>query len=239
MGFFNLFNPKKKLGQTGLFHGATDRHSHILPGVDDGIKTLEESLQVLSYAESLGISHWWCTPHIMEDCPNTTVQLQERFATLCEAYKGPIKLHLAAEYMLDTVFEQRFKDKDLLTMEDDTLLVEVSVMAEPYDLIGMLKDILSEGYRPLLAHPERYRYLTEKDYDKLHNLGVKFQLNLASVTGYYGSSAKKKAEYILEKGWYSAVGSDCHRFSSLQKQYSIPAVTKQVLKRIEPILKGL
>lgn len=239
MGLFNLFNPKKKLGQIGLFQGATDRHSHILPGVDDGIKTLEESLQVLSYAESLGISHWWCTPHVMEDCPNTTAHLRERFATLCEAYKGPIKLHLAAEYMLDTVFEQRFKDKDLLTMEDDTLLVEVSVMAEPYDLTGMLKDILSEGYRPLLAHPERYRYLTEKDYDKLHNIGVEFQLNLASVTGYYGSSAKKKAEYILEKGWYSAVGSDCHRFSSLQKQYSIPAVTKQVLKRIEPILKRL
>ena len=239
MGIFSIFNSKKSLGQSGLFLGATDRHSHILPGVDDGVKTMEESLKVLEFAETLGVKHWWITPHIMEDCPNTTETLREKFDELCRSYNGPIELHLAAEYMLDTVFEQRLNDRDLLTMEDDTLLVEVSVMAEPYDLVGMLKDIQSAGYRPLLAHPERYRYLSEKDFEKLYNLGVKFQLNLASVTGYYGPSAQKKAEYILEKGWYSAVGSDCHKLASLQKQYAVPAVTKTVLKQIEPILKGL
>ena len=239
MAFFGLFNCKKQLGQSGLFQGSTDRHSHILPGVDDGVKTLEESLEVLAYGESLGIKHWWCTPHIMEDCANTTAQLKERFASLCQAYKGSIKLHLAAEYMLDTVFDQRLKEGDLLTMEDDTILVEVSVIAEPYDLTGMLSDILSAGYRPLLAHPERYRYLTEKDFEKLHDMGVQFQLNLGSVTGYYGPVAEKKAKWILKKGWYTTAGSDCHRLSSLKKQYSIPAVTKKVLTQIEPLLKTL
>ena len=239
MAFLELFNCKKQLGQSGLFQGATDRHSHILPGVDDGVKTLEESLEVLAYGESLGIRHWWCTPHIMEDCANTTAELKERFASLCQAYKGPIKLHLAAEYMLDTVFDQRFKERDLLTMEDETLLVEASVIAEPYDLTGMLRGILSAGYRPLLAHPERYRYLTEKDFEKLHDMGVQFQLNLGSVTGYYGPVAEKKAKWILNKGWYTTAGSDCHRLSSLKKQYGIPAVTKKVLTQIEPLLKTL
>lgn len=239
MAIFGLFNCKKQLGQSGLFQGATDRHSHILPGVDDGVKTLEESLEVLAYGESLGIKHWWCTPHIMEDCANTTTELKERFTSLCQAYKGSIKLHLAAEYMLDTVFEQRFKERDLLTMEDETLLVEASVIAEPYDFTGMLKDILSTGYRPLLAHPERYRYLTEKDFEKLHDMGVQFQLNLGSVTGYYGPVAEKKAKWILKKGWYTTAGSDCHRLSALKKQYSIPAVTKKVLTQIEPLLKTL
>ena len=234
MGLSGIFCFKKSLGQSGLFQGTSDRHSHILPGVDDGIKTLEESLKVLAYQESLGISHVWCTPHIMEDCANTTAQLKEKFAELCEAYKGPITLHLAAEYMLDTVFEQRLQDRDLLTMEEDTLLVEVSVMAEPYDLTGMLKEILRAGYRPLLAHPERYRYLTEKDYDKFHDMGVHFQLNLASVTGYYGQSAQKKAEYLLRKGWYSAVGTDCHRYHALKEQMH-RGVSKNILKLINKI----
>ena len=234
MRLFSIFNTKTELGRSGLFHGATDRHSHILPGVDDGIKTLEESLKVLAYQESLGISHVWCTPHIMEDCANTTAQLKEKFAELCEAYKGPITLHLAAEYMLDTVFEQRLQDRDLLTMEEDTLLVEVSVMAEPYDLTGMLKEILRAGYRPLLAHPERYRYLKENDYDKLHELGVMFQLNIASVTGYYGPSAQKKAGYILKKGLYAASGTDCHRYHALKEQMS-RGVSRKILKLIKNI----
>lgn len=239
MAFFGLFNCKKNLAQTGFFRGATDRHSHILPGVDDGVRTLEEALEVLSYGETLGVEDWWCTPHIMEDCASSTAELKEKFATLCQAYNGPIRLHLAAEYMLDTVFEQRFNEGDLLTMEDDTILVEVSVIAEPYDLTGMLSDILSAGYRPLLAHPERYRYLTEKDFEKLHDMGVQFQLNLGSVTGYYGPVAEKKAKWILNKGWYTTAGSDCHRLSALKKQYSIPAVTKKVLTQIEPLLKTL
>ena len=234
MGLSGIFCFKKSLGQSGLFQGTSDRHSHILPGVDDGIKTLEESLKVLAYQESLGISHVWCTPHIMEDCANTTAQLKEKFEELCKSYKGPIQLHLAAEYMLDTVFEDRLQNRDLLTMEDDTLLVEVSVMAEPYDLSGMLREIMKAGYRPLLAHPERYRYLTEKDYDKFHDMGVHFQLNLASVTGYYGQSAQKKAEYLLRKGWYSAVGTDCHRYHALKEQMH-RGVSKNILKLINKI----
>lgn len=235
MGFLDFLCPKRSIAESGILKGSTDRHSHILYGVDDGIKTPEDSLAVLAYEESLGVKEVWCTPHIMEDVPNTTENLKAKFEELCNLYKGQIKLHLAAEYMLDTVFEQRLKDRDLLTMEDDTLLVEVSVMAEPYDLVGMLKEIMSAGYHPLLAHPERYRYLTEKDYDRLHELGVKFQLNLASVTGYYGPAAQNKASYILDKRWYSAIGSDCHRLRSIKDQYTRKELKKKTIQQLSSI----
>ena len=235
MGLLDFLCPKRSIAGSGILTGSTDRHSHILYGVDDGIKTAEDSLAVLAYEESLGVKEVWCTPHIMEDVPNTTESLNTRFEELCSLYKGPIKLHLAAEYMLDTVFEERLKNRDLLTMEDDTLLVEVSVMAEPYDLVGMLREIMSAGYHPLLAHPERYRYLSEKDYDKLHEMGVKFQLNLASVTGYYGPAAQKKADYIIDKGWYSALGSDCHRVNAIKDQYSRKELKKKAIQHLSSI----
>lgn len=233
MGILNFLYSKQSIAESGILTGSSDCHSHILYGVDDGIKTPEESLAVLTYEESLGIKEVWCTPHIMEDVPNTTNSLRTRFEELCCSYKGSIKLRLAAEYMLDTLFEQRLKNNDLLTMEDDTLLVEVSVIAEPYDLSGMLREIMRVGYHPLLAHPERYRYLTEKDYDRLHELGVKFQLNLASVTGYYGPDTQGKASYILDKGWYSAIGSDCHRLRIIKDQYTRKEVKKKTIQKIQ------
>lgn len=237
MGLFGLFRSKHSLQESHLLKGSTDRHSHILYGVDDGIKTLEDSLSVLAFQESLGVKDVWCTPHIMEDVPNQTELLKERFTELCSSYRGSIKLHLAAEYMLDTVFENRLEAKDLLTMEDELILVETSTIAPPYDLMGSLKEVMVAGYRPLLAHPERYRFLNEKDYAELVDAGVRLQLNLASVTGYYGETAKKKAEYILSKGWYNAAGSDCHRYSSIRHQYARKAISSKVIKQLEPIVK--
>lgn len=236
MAIFDFFRKKYTLAESGMFQGATDCHSHILPCMDDGVSSLEETLSILSYAELLGIREWWCTSHVMEDNPSYTDDLKAVFAEVCEAYKGPIKLRLAAEYMLDTEFEKRLKQKDLLLMDDDTVLVEASVISAPYDLAGMLQDIMSAGYRPLLAHPERYRYLTLQDYGKLHDMGVHFQLNLGSVTGYYGKDARKKAEYLLDKGWYNAAGSDCHRLRSLQHQVGRKTVTGKVIRQVRDLI---
>lgn len=236
MGLLGLFKTKYSLQESRLLKGSTDRHSHILYGVDDGIKTLEDSLAVLSFLETLGVKELWCTPHVMEDVPNATEDLKARFSELCSHYKGSIELHLAAEYMLDTVFEKRLDEKDLLLMEDDFILVETSTIAPPYDLMGSLKSIMSAGYRPLLAHPERYRFLKEKDFEPLHDAGVRFQLNLASVTGYYGETARKKAEFILEKGWYMASGSDCHRLSSIRQQYAHKSLSSGVIRQLSAIL---
>ena len=218
MSMFDFIRSKHKLSDSGVLRGRVDRHSHILFGVDDGVSTLDDSLAVLAYEESLGITEVWCTPHIMEDVPNSTEALRHRFAELQCAYSGRMALHLAAEYMLDNLFIERFDARDLLFVDDDAILVETSTWNPPPGLDTMLHDILSAGYRPLLAHPERYRYLNEAAYVRLHKMGVHFQMNLGSVAGYYGTTAEKKARWLLEKGWYSDIGTDCHRLKTLQGQ---------------------
>ena len=232
---FDIFKPKHSLSSGGALKGMKDHHSHILFGVDDGLRTVEESLEVLDFMEKEGIAEVWCTPHVMEDTPNTTTQLQTRFEELQQAYKGSIRLHLAAEYMLDTLFAERFKSRDLLLMSDNTVLVETSTWNPPPSMYETLRDILSAGYRPLLAHPERYRYLSEPSYERLHNMGVLFQLNLASLVGYYGETAMKKAHWLLEKGWYSSVGTDCHRFKALEEQMNRSVLNKNTFEFIKYI----
>ena len=228
MAFFGLIGKKMSLLSSDVLKGMSDRHSHILYGVDDGVKTLEEALDILKYEEAAGIKEVWCTPHVMEDVPNTTETLKARVGQLKSIYDGPIVLNLAAEYMLDNLFEERLEAHDLLTMEDDIVLVEASTIAAPYDFKGTLGRIMSEGYRPLLAHPERYRYLTEKDYEVFMEMGISFQLTLASLTGYYGASTARKAEWILKKGWYMAIGRDCHRLRSIKEQFERQAICSPI-----------
>lgn len=238
MGLFGLFGGRKEsLITSGLLSGARDCHTHILPDVDDGVRTMEQALEILAYEESAGISEVWCTPHVMEDVPNATEQLLDRFAELRAAYKGPVQLHLAAEYMLDTEFEKRLDEKDLLTMWDDLVLVETSANIPPYNLLDIFRNMLSYGYRPLLAHPERYRYMQMKDYADLHDMGVFFQVNLGSLVSYYGETARKKAEVLLEKGWYSAAGSDCHRLVAVRKQFEDEVLTSKARNDLDKLLR--
>ena len=220
---------------SGLLQGAVDRHTHILFGVDDGVKTLDDALAVLAVEEAAGISDVWCTPHVMEDMPNTTKVLKERFLLLKAAYKGRIRLHLAAEYMIDTLLEERLQNGDLLTMEDDILLVETSTVAGPIGLHGILADMMKAGYRPLLAHPERYRYLKNEDYEKLHGSGVRFQLNLPSLLGYYGETVRARAEWILKQGWYEAFGSDCHRIRAIADLIDRKALDVTLVEKLKEI----
>ena len=232
MGLFGLFSSKRSLQESGILNGSTDRHSHILYGVDDGIKTPEESLAALAFEESLGVREVWCTPHIMEDVPNTTEALKSRFEELCGIYNGPIKLHLAAEYMIDILWEERLEAGDLLLMEDDMLLMETSTVTPPFDLKGSLSSAMSAGYRPLFAHPERCRFLEVKDCEELVKMGVRLQLNIASLTGYYGQTAKVKAEALLKKDMYFAYGSDCHRVRTINEQYFRPELSKEIIQKL-------
>jgi tyrosine-protein phosphatase YwqE len=210
--FSKIFQKESKLEKSGLLDKKSDVHSHILYGVDDGVQQLEESLQILEELEKLGFKKLWCTPHIMEDIPNETKFLQERFLQLKQAYKGKIQLHLAAEYMIDNVFSKRLSNKDLLPHGElkNHLLVETSYFNPPLNLEKTLQEIYSIGYYPLLAHPERYVYMEENDYIKLKSNGIKFQLNLLSLKGMYGKTAQKKAEWLLSKNYYDQVGSDIH-----------------------------
>ena len=202
---------------SSLLTNFTDHHSHILPGVDDGVKKMETSLKVLERYEQLGIVEVWCTPHVMEDIPNTTTGLQARFAELCEAYQGPIKLHLAAEYMMDELFEERLEQGDLLKLGDEgnQVLVETSYFTPPMDMDAILRRIKQKGNYPMLAHPERYVYMNKERYKELKNNGIRFQLNLSSVAGAYGSEAKDKALWLLKQNFYNIAGSDLHSLRNI------------------------
>lgn len=207
---------KKPLSE--IWVGATDCHSHILPGVDDGVADMETSLKILAAYEKLQIREVWCTPHVMEDIPNKTENLKARFAELKAAYHGPVKLNLAAEYMMDGLFLDRLEQNDVLTHghEGNALLVETSYYTPPMDLHGILETVKGKGYYPILAHPERYLYMKMNDYAPLKKMGVRFQLNLASLAGAYGEDALKKAQKLLKDNAYNLIGSDIHRSRQLQ-----------------------
>lgn len=224
-------NRRVALGSSGLFCGFTDWHSHILPGVDDGVATLDESLAILSRYEEMGVSAVWLTPHIMEDVPNATARLRERFAELQAAYHGSVALNLAAENMLDPLFSERLAAGDLLPLSGSRLLVETSYYRPPMGLSSIFSRIQAKGYHPVLAHPERYVYMGARDYRRYRSMGVRLQLNVLSLVGYYGPEAREKAEWMLGEGMYSLVGTDIHRLSYLDA----PLRGKVAQKYIQPL----
>ncbi|MBQ7947881.1 MAG: capsular biosynthesis protein [Bacteroidaceae bacterium] len=223
------FTKKRTITQSNLLAGGTDHHSHILPGVDDGIATMKEALQALQALAATGIKELWLTPHIMEDYPNTPAALQENFATLQGCYTGPITLHLAAEYMIDNQFHELLDSGNLLPIGNtgNHLLVETSYFTPPMQLNETLQRIKSKGYHPLLAHPERYIYMEEKQYRELRENGVKFQLNMISLSGGYGREVQKKAAWLLKNNMYTVAGSDLHSRDALTIINNTPVDTKQ------------
>ena len=231
-----FWNRKQSLYESGLFQGLQDYHSHILPGVDDGIQRMEESLELLAHYETWGIQEVWLTPHIMEDVPNTTEKLRLRFEELKAVYRGSVQLHLAAEYMLDALFEERLRSGDLLPIgkEGNHLLVETSYYNAPADLYALLERIKSKGYYPLLAHPERYRYMSEKEYRRLREMDVRFQLNLPALAGMYSPGAQQRAKRLLEQGYYTVAGSDVHRFQAFRSMAAQKEIDKKRLKCFQP-----
>lgn len=214
-----FFDRNISLKESGIFQGFTDWHCHLLPDVDDGVQTTEEALLILALYESLGIKEVWLTPHIMEDIPNSTDKLKFKFAEIQAAYQGNIELHLAAEYMLDHLFEERLRNNDLLPLGKDGnhLLVETSYFNPPMGLNNILLRIKSKGYIPVLAHPERYIYMSGNDYRQLKGIGIMFQLNLFSLAGSYGKSTKEKSKWMLKNRLYDLVGSDTHNVNHLEK----------------------
>lgn len=228
MFFFN----RKTIKKTKFLEGYTDYHSHILPGVDDGFQSKTDSLEALEALEHFGVGNVWLTPHTMEDIPNTTEELKARFEQFKEEYKGPIKLHLASEYMLDNLFEEHLANKDFLTLDAaNQVLVETSYYNPPTDLHDKLIRLKKAGYFPVLAHPERYMYMHESDYKELRGMGVRFQLNLASLGGGYGGLVKKKALSLLKQQAYNYSGSDLHRIETLEVILDVKSQPLETLPR--------
>ena len=193
-----------------------DIHSHLLPGIDDGAKVFEDSLQLIRALQSFGIQQFITTPHIIQHIwENTKEQIiVNKNNTIAELRKNDIyfPFQAAAEYMMDDQFVRLFQSQDLLTLKDNYVLVEMSYINAPIQLYSILFDLQVAGYIPVLAHPERYLFYHKNvdEYTKLKKAGCLFQLNLLAVTGYYGDGITKIAEQLLQKGMYDFVGSDVH-----------------------------
>ena len=192
-----------------------DMHNHLIPGVDDGVATLDESLTCLRQYADWGIRRVICTPHISQDYhPNTAGQLLEAV----QRVQLPIELSVSAEYLLDEQFDQLLRRDELLPFgPKQYVLIETGWAAAPRQLDQWVFDLQRKGYTPVLAHPERYRYYQSEPYllKQLRAQGCLLQLNLMSLAGRYGQKSQKLAHDLLREQSISFVGSDLHRPADL------------------------
>ena len=212
---FTLFKSKPVLKDL-IPDNYVDIHSHLLPGIDDGAQTFEDSLRLTKALQDLGTSQYITTPHIFQHFWENTFEniTTLEASTRIELNKNQLSIpfRAAAEYMMDEQFVTLFQSGKLLTLKDNYVLVEMSYLNPPIQLYAILFDLQVAGYIPVLAHPERYLFYQNNfaEYQKLINAGCLLQLNLLSVVGYYGDGIAKIAEKLLQKGMYRFVGSDVH-----------------------------
>ncbi|MFI3315416.1 MAG: CpsB/CapC family capsule biosynthesis tyrosine phosphatase [Rikenellaceae bacterium] len=235
----NIFSRKKSLIKTDFFNDFTDFHSHILPSVDDGVKSLESAISILDYYESIGIKRVVFTPHIMENfSDNCSDYLKSEFKKFTHNFSGNIELSLAAEYMLDSGFYHHLESGKILTVWDNYILIETSYLLPPINLFDAIKDIKSKGYFIVLAHPERYGYMREDDLLLLKQEGVLFQLNLLSLTNYYGEMVQKRAIFLLENDMYNIIGSDIHNLEIFKRWIEQVCLKPKHIKILQKLKKN-
>lgn len=201
---------------------AVDMHCHVLPGIDDGARTLDESIAMINKMVDLGYHKIIATPHIMHEVyPNTAESIQRKLVELqaeISRLNIPVQLDAAAEYYLDLTLMESIKRRELLTFGNQMVLVEFGFLARPDGENELFFELQANGYRPVLAHVERYGFLKNSlnEINDLRNKGILMQLNLLSLTGHYGSEVKKQAERLLEAECIDFVASDSHRMQHLQ-----------------------
>lgn len=227
--FFNLFRsalPKD------FFDGACDMHSHLLPGVDDGFPSFEKTMEGLLLLKELGYVKAKMTPHFMrENTENTRAAIEAKYqAFLSQAGSElPMELSLGGEYMMDACFMDRFEE-GFLTLDATRSLVlcETSYMMMEPQARERLYQVMLKGYRPVIAHPERYNYASMALYNRWKERDYLLQLNLLSLAGAYGDVAKAKAYQLLKEGMYDYVGTDLHRVTHVKEMIaSIRLSTKE------------
>lgn len=204
-------------------NGFVDIHSHLLPGIDDGAKDVEDSISLISKMYSYGIKNFITTPHVLGNVyPNSSEVIKSKVDLLNKVLKEKnfkdIKLTAAAEYMLDEQFVKRLQQDDILTLKDNYILIEMSYFNAPINLFEMLFEIQLKGYKPILAHPERYSFYHNdfNSFYKLKKSGCVFQLNLLSLTEQYGKGVKNMAQKLLKENMYDFVGTDVHHQNHLK-----------------------
>lgn len=216
---FNFFKRPDKRPTRDLSFLSVDMHSHLLPGIDDGLHELEQTVEFVKDLEQLGYRKLVCTPHILSDLyPNSRETIFPQLEMVREALAKSgvnMKMEAAAEYMIDHEFVEllaQSKKEDLMTIAGKYILVELSYLSSLPNLDKVLFDIRMLGLQPIIAHPERYNYLHNQfhKYEHFKELGCKLQVNLLSFSGAYGPNVRKTAEKLFQNQMVDFLGTDMH-----------------------------
>jgi protein-tyrosine phosphatase len=235
---FSVF--KKKPRPPANFQGLVcDMHSHLIPGIDDGVPDLETSLRLIRGLVDLGYKKIITTPHVNQDFyPNTPAIIGEGRAVVeaeLRRQQSNVEFHAAAEYLMDEHFQQAVSTSPLLTLKDKLVLVELSFAVPAFNIRELIFELQLQGYQPVLAHPERYLYFGAAKgwYEQLRDAGCLFQLNLLSFAGYYGREARDLATYLVKKRYVEYLGTDMHHEKHLEILRSSEAVFKAVSQLLD------
>jgi len=213
---FGIFKKKEEKKRINFDYSsiAVDMHSHVLPGIDDGAQNVGESIFLIRQMMEMGIKKIIATPHIMVDyyknTPETINNALCILKTELEKEKMEIAIEAAAEHYFDETFEGRVNDGNLMIMADQYVLFEYSFITQPPNVLEVMQKIQGQGYKPILAHPERYPYLDIEQLKGLRDWGILLQLNTISLTGYYGRESKKFAESMIDNQLVDFISSDMH-----------------------------
>ncbi|MDI1321614.1 MAG: capsular biosynthesis protein [Algoriphagus sp.] len=206
-----------------------DMHSHLIPGIDDGSKTMEESLELIRRLAGYGLRKIITTPHIMyEYYRNTPEIIGLGLEDLRKAVRNEgieIEIEAAAEYYMDEIFLEKVIAGDkILSFGENYVLVETGFINKPQMLFDIIFQLEMAGYKPILAHPERYQYLIsdKKLFEDLVDRNIILQVNLLSLTGFYSKQVKDFADMMLERGLIRFLGTDCHNVRYLDMLETLP-----------------
>lgn len=211
-----------------------DLHSHVLPGLDDGAQDLDESLALIRKMMELGIRKVIATPHVMIDYyrndADTIYPALELLRARLREENIDMELEAAAEHYYDETFEERINEGRALTMPGNFVLFELSFAAKPLNIIPLLQKMKEKGYKPILAHPERYGYYTIEDLKVFRDWGCALQLNTISLTGYYGKGIREQAELLIDNEMVDFISSDMHHLRHAEALES--ALREPYLKKL-------
>ncbi|MES2882032.1 MAG: CpsB/CapC family capsule biosynthesis tyrosine phosphatase [Bacteroidota bacterium] len=222
-----IFFSRNKKANIDLSWLHADMHSHLIPGIDDGVQDVQSSLAMVKGLQDLGFQKIITTPHVLGEIypntPETILPGLEKVRTAASTAGMIVNIHAAAEYFIDDHFQDLLLRKiPLLPISGNMVLVEFSMLTAPMDLYDVIFEMQLQNYQPVIAHPERYIYLNRKKefYDDLKNADCYFQLNLLSLTGHYGTAVQELAEYLIKMNYYNLAGTDLHgpkHLAALQK----------------------
>ncbi len=224
MRFFkNIFKKEEPLVPFSLSALQVDIHSHLIPGIDDGSKTMEETLKLAKGLVSLGYRKAITTPHVMSDYYKNTPEiilsgLQELRSALAKE-KIPLDIEAAAEYYCDFEFMEKIKSNNILSFGDNYVLIECSFVDPPLQFDEAIFQLQTHGYKPILAHPERYPYWHRKtaQFDSFRDKDLLLQVNLLSLMGRYGPEVKAMGEWLIENDRIAWLGTDLHNEMHLEE----------------------